>query len=888
MKNLQYLLIGIVFSISIQSEEAQHLLGFPPFFSSQEIQIQFTPLMKYLAKQTGVTLQMKVAKDYGELIEWLEKGQLSFAHLSPYAYVKAKERFGLVLLATVANEGETTFRGLIITHSKNPISTLSDLANRSFAYVDTKSTSGFIYPRALLIKNGYNPSHFLGKTSFLGDHLAVIDAILTQKYEAGATYDGALVIAKRKGYKVNELKILAKTEPIAHDAYVALPSVDANLRKRFQQALLQLNTESEPGKSILGKIGWIGGWKQGEEERYEPLRDLIHYGRERPRLGILPVTLVGERLSETKRREVMEIWMAALTKTQRFFIVSLEQTGWEGQENGTFTTDKAIAVCRLKNVDFLGELIWLKNLEKLSLSLRFYECKKGSLQQVYVAEGKGEELKEMTEQIVRKLAITQPLRGTITEIKPPHFTIDLGQLQGAEAGDVVEIYSHGEAICNPVTSEIVGYREKIFAKGKVITVSMDTALCQPEQENNVPLGMEIKLYAKPTAPELKIVPQENKIGSLKVISEPLGAQIWLDGKQTGFRTPHIFEKVPSKSYVVSLSLSYYKNGQSIVNVLPKEEATTSISLVPFHKTEFTLWIWIGTGILFLSLGGLWLWNWRAKRRKTEDRVFFGRYRILAEIGRGGMGRVYKAYDASLNRVVAIKVLIAGEAAVQVEAQRFVKEARASAQLCHPNIVTLYDIGTEGKQTYLVMEFIEGISLKTLRQRAPLSIRQTVEIMRKVGTAVSYAHSQGIIHCDLKPANIMIDPFNEPKIMDFGLAKMMQETSELTKSGVILGTPLYMPPEQARGRRDIDYRSDVYALGAILYELLTDSPLFSGGCMEILEKIFADDPIPPSQIKPDIPKDLENICLKALEKEKERRYQSAAKFVDDLAGIGSSF
>ncbi|MBI4612455.1 MAG: serine/threonine protein kinase [Planctomycetes bacterium] len=266
---------------------------------------------------------------------------------------------------------------------------------------------------------------------------------------------------------------------------------------------------------------------------------------------------------------------------------------------------------------------------------------------------------------------------------------------------------------------------------------------------------------------------------------------------------------------------------------------------------------------------------------TSDLATFGRYRIAGELGQGGMGKVYLAEDPQLGRRVALKVVLAGTAGSEAR-QRFLREARATARLEHPHIVRIHDIGEEQGQPYFTMEYVEGKSLERLLADG-LPLARGLSLLAKTARAVSFAHGQGVIHRDLKPANIMVDTRGEPRVMDFGLARLVEdEGPALSRSGSLVGTPAYMSPEQAdRRTREVDPRSDVWALGAILYEIATGRRPFSGTEVQVLSRIVNEDPVPPRAIVRTLPADVETIALKALEKGKERRYPTAAAFAEDI-------
>jgi WD40 repeat protein len=264
------------------------------------------------------------------------------------------------------------------------------------------------------------------------------------------------------------------------------------------------------------------------------------------------------------------------------------------------------------------------------------------------------------------------------------------------------------------------------------------------------------------------------------------------------------------------------------------------------------------------------------------------YEIVAELGRGGMGVVYQARQTALDRTVALKMILAGAHAGTEERRRFQAEAEAAARLQHPNIVQVHEVGEAAGLPYCSLEFCPGGSLADRLRGEPLPPREAAALVETLARAVQAAHAAGVVHRDLKPANVLLAADGTPKISDFGLAKRLDGQPGQTATGAVVGTPSYMAPEQAGGKsKDIGPAADVYALGAILYELLTGRPPFRAASpLDTLLLVVSEEPVPPSRLQPGVPRDLEAVVLKCLEKDPARRYSAAQKLAEELSRFGA--
>ena len=264
----------------------------------------------------------------------------------------------------------------------------------------------------------------------------------------------------------------------------------------------------------------------------------------------------------------------------------------------------------------------------------------------------------------------------------------------------------------------------------------------------------------------------------------------------------------------------------------------------------------------------------------------GEYEVIRELGRGGMGVVYLASQESLGRDIAVKVLRPGQATYGPLVRRFMDEARHLARLRHPNIVSIHEVGEANGEPYFTMDFIDGEPLSAVIDRGPMSPTQALEVLKQVAAAVQHAHRQGIVHRDLKPSNVLIDREGNVFVTDFGLARDISQSTKVTQTGELLGTPQYMSPEQARGQSSlIGEATDIHALGLLLFEMLTREPAFSSPSpADVLVKLLNEEARPLRSLDRRIPRDLETICQKMLQKSPDARYASVSALLEDIQSV----
>ena len=316
---------------------------------------------------------------------------------------------------------------------------------------------------------------------------------------------------------------------------------------------------------------------------------------------------------------------------------------------------------------------------------------------------------------------------------------------------------------------------------------------------------------------------------------------------------------------------------------PKRREPVEVHCPHCHSPIDSVEDWNDEEVLCLSCGSSFRIDPDHTRDWSQEKLpKLDKFELLETVGRGAFGTVYRARDIQLDRIVAVKVPRSGQLLTDEDEDRFVREARNAAQLQHPGIVPVFEVGRGATFPYIVSEYVEGMTLTDVLSGRKLSFREAAKVIADVSDALAHAHAQGVVHRDLKPSNIMLTPEGRPRVMDFGLAKRDAGEVTMTVDGQVLGTPAYMSPEQASGQsHHVDGRSDVYSLGGILYELLTGELPFRGNQRMLLHQVLHDEPRAPHSLNDRIPRDLETICLKAMAKEPQRRYQTASAMADDL-------
>ena len=447
--------------------------GIQPQWSREQMQKLFGPLMAYLSQQTGHEFRLRVTEDYGALLDEMNSGLIDIAKFSPYGYVLAKKTSGVHIFATELTYGRPWYRGYIIARKDRHFTSIEDLRGKSFCYTDPNSTSGFIYPRALLIERGFDPNAYFRDVRYAGSHDICIRGVAGGDVDAGATWDVALddmSESKLFGVDGDELMVLHKTERIPNDAYAARPGLDEAVVQQIQQALLALSRD----KKRLGEvIDWktrIDGFVPGEDAAYEVVREKVALKDLKPKLAVLPFDRKGREMSEEPGQIVADVLGTRLFDSQRFIIVErarVDQTLAQHRLDADVTSASAAAKVGQAlgaNLLLAGSVMKLDG--KLHLTWRLIETENARV--LHAQHARGQSLDDAIEEAAGQIVANYDLKGFLLKVRDSqNVTVDIGTLQGLKPGDPLIIYKQGETLVHPVTGKVLGTEEVVL--GHVVT-----------------------------------------------------------------------------------------------------------------------------------------------------------------------------------------------------------------------------------------------------------------------------------------------------------------------------------------------------------------------------------------------------------------------------------
>jgi phosphate/phosphite/phosphonate ABC transporter binding protein len=447
--------------------------GMQPQWSREQMQKLFGPLMEYLSRQTGHEFRLRVTEDYGALLDEMNSGMIDVAKFSPYGYVLAKKTSGVRIFATELTWGRPWYRGFIIARKDRKYRNIEDLQGKSFCYTDPNSTSGFIYPRALLIERGFDPNAFFREVRYAGSHDLCIRGVSGGNVDAGATWDVALddmSESKLFGVDGDELMVLHKTERIPNDAYAARPGLDEAVVQQIQQALMALSRDKKRLGDVIDWKTRIDGFVAGEDAAYEVVREKVALKDLKPKLAVLPFDRKGSALSEEPGQVIADVLGTRLFDSQRFLIIERARVD-QALSQQRIDSDAASASAAARVGQSLGANLLLagsvmKLDGKLHITWRLIETDTARV--LHAQHARGASLDEAIEEAAGQIVANYDLKGFLLKVRDSqNVTVDLGTLQGLRPGDPLIIYKQGETLVHPVTGKVLGTEEVVL--GHVVT-----------------------------------------------------------------------------------------------------------------------------------------------------------------------------------------------------------------------------------------------------------------------------------------------------------------------------------------------------------------------------------------------------------------------------------
>ncbi len=478
--------------------------GVTPYLDKDIMRRGFQPLLKYLKNQTGINFELFIAADYAQLARRMKLKDVDIGVFSPFAYIEGVKIADIRIFASqLTNGGKSAYKGLIITRKSTGIQKIDDLRGKSFAFVDPKSTSGFIYPRAMIIEKGYNPAEFFGEIIFSGNHNTVITDVLDGKADAGAVYDDALDMAQEKKLPVDKLIIIAETAPIPYDAYTAGKDLHPEVVQRIQKVLLKIDRNTAEGKQVLDNELKIDGFIIGNDSRYDTVRKAAAFRREKPRVAVLSFKEMGTKWEVSLSKTISELFNNLLIQSDKYFIIPAHKiqevtNAQEYDQAIELSSDALKRIDKALNVKILitGSIFHLG--EKITISVKLQDVPSGNLKAAATKSGAENQINHIIRQIIDEIGEEYPATGYVIHAGKNKIMIDLGTDDGVLENERIIVFQDGKLLKNPITGEILGRQEKILAEAKVISSSPKVSTCRlvKGRPETVSFGKRARLLRK--------------------------------------------------------------------------------------------------------------------------------------------------------------------------------------------------------------------------------------------------------------------------------------------------------------------------------------------------------------------------------------------------------
>jgi len=449
-------------------------VGVTPYLSQKKLEETFLPILDYLYHKTGIRMDLVIVSDYSKLAERMKTKDIDIGVFSPFAYIEGVKQANVKIFASQLTNGRSSYQGLIITKKGNRIQTLADLENKSFAFVDPKSTSGYIYPRVMLIENGHNPATFFRNTIFAGSHDNALQSVLSGECDAGAVFEDVIDDVSER-----ELNIIAKTDKIPYDAYTARPGISERVIQRIQKELisLDLNTENQ-GVRVLTEQ--INGFIIAGDKDYDSVRKMSSFRADRPTVIISSFREIG-RFQTSLAETACELLKNKLLSKNNYNLISSMENPAISAFNAAgrqAISENDLKELEKEGVQFVvsGSVIHLG--ENLNISVKLHSVPSGAIASAFTRSGKPNDIEKIISSLAGEINDVTPVTGYVITVDGNTFITDFGSDSGVSEGDRILVYKEGKPIVNPLTGVILGKNEKCLAEGTVISITPKVSICK--------------------------------------------------------------------------------------------------------------------------------------------------------------------------------------------------------------------------------------------------------------------------------------------------------------------------------------------------------------------------------------------------------------------------